>query len=203
MKIRLNVATRPVESHRRFVAGAALAAAGGLVALVLLSSSVFVTWRRNRGQQARIAGYETRLSGMQARRQDLAAYFNSQKTQSVMDRAAFLNSLIDQRSFPWTNIFTDLEKVLPGGVRVISIAPKMQKGQVDVTLVIGASSDKGKIAFLKALQASPAFSQVQVNAETRAQQAGSQDQVDVQLEAVYSGPGAAAPAAEDPKAVTQ
>lgn len=193
MKIRLNVATRPVENYRRFLAGAALAAAAGIVALLLLSSSVFVTWRRNRGQQARIAASEARLAQLQAEREELAAYFNSQKTKVVIDRAAFLNSLIDQRSFPWTNIFTDLEKVLPDGVRVISIAPKMQSGHLDVNLVVGASSDKNKIAFLQALQNSPAFSQVQVNAETQTKQAGSPDQVDVQLEAVYSGAGPEAP----------
>jgi Tfp pilus assembly protein PilN len=189
MKIRLNVATRPLESHRRFIAGAALAGAVGIAALLLLSLSVFASWRQNRGQRAQISDYEARLGRMQVQRQDLAAYFGSEKTKTVMDRAAFLNSLIDQRSFPWTKIFTDLEKVLPAGVRVVSIAPKMQNGKVDVTLVVGANSDTSKIAFLRALESSPAFSQVRVNSETRAKQAAAQDQVDVQLETIYSGAG--------------
>lgn len=189
MKIRLNVATRPLESHRRFVAGAVLAGAAGILALVLLSSSVLVTWRHNSGQRAQIAAYQSQLAQMEVERNSLAAFFSSPKTKTVVDRAAFLNSLIDQRSFPWTNIFTDLEKVLPAGVRVRSIAPKMQKGRVNVKLVVGATSDKSKVAFLQALQASPAFSHVQVDSETRAKQTGSKDQVDVDLEAVYSGTG--------------
>lgn len=191
MKVRLNVATRPLESHRKFVAGATLAGVVGIVALVVLTSSVVSTYRKNSGQRAQIAGYETRLAQMQTERGQLAAYFGSKQTQSVMDRAKFLNSLIDQRSFPWTSIFTDLEKVLPAGVRVISIAPKMENGQVVVTLVIGAESNGSEIAFLKGLQSSPAFSQVQVSSEKQVQnQTGSHDQTDVQLQTVYSGTGA-------------
>jgi Tfp pilus assembly protein PilN len=210
MKVRLNVAIQPLESHRRFIAEATALGVVGLAALVLLSTSVYRTWRHNRGERATISHYQNQILAMSAERQELAAYFNSAKTKTVMDRAAFLNSLIDQRSFPWTKIFTDLEKVLPPGVRVVSIAPKMQNGQVDVKLVVGASSDKGKIDFLDALQASPAFSQVRVNSETRATENEGTDQVDVDLDAVYSGAtapeGAATPehatsrerAAEDP-----
>ena len=101
--------------------------------------------------------------------------------------------------------FTDLEKVLPSGVRVVSIEPKMENGQVDVKLVVGAADDKSKIGFLEALQASPAFSQIRVNAETRATGDEGTDRVDVDLDAVYSGAtatdGAARP--EQAKAIEQ
>jgi Tfp pilus assembly protein PilN len=194
MKIRLNVATQPLETHRRFLAEAAVAGAVGLLLLLALSTSVFEAWRQNRGQREQIARYEAQLVRIDAERQQLAAYFNSPRTRTVMDRAAFLNSLIDQRSFPWTKIFTDLEKVLPPGVRVVSIAPKMEKGQVEVKLVIGAASDASKVDFLKALQQSPAFSQVEVTSETRATgtsaSAGTPDVVEVELNALYSGAAA-------------
>lgn len=192
MKIRLNVATQPLESHRRFLAGATVLAVVGLLLLVVLSTSVYRTWRRNSGERATIERYQSQLVAMHGERQQLAAFFDSEKTKTVMDRAAFLNSLIDQRSFPWTKIFTDLEKVLPAGVRVVSIEPKMQNGQVYVKLVVGAADDKSKIRFLDALQSSSAFSQIRVNAETRATGNENADRVDVDLDAVYSG--AAAPA---------
>lgn len=190
MKIRLNVATRPLETHRRFLAEAAVAGGAGLILLLALSTSVFEAWRQDRGQREQIARYQSELVRIGAERQQLAAYFNSPHTRTVMDRAAFLNSLIDQRSFPWTKIFTDLEKVLPPGVRVVSIAPKMEKGQVEVKLVVGAASDKSKVDFLKALQASPAFSQVEVTSETRAMGTGTPDEVEVELNALYSGAAA-------------
>jgi Tfp pilus assembly protein PilN len=187
MKIRLNVATSPLQSHRRFVAEAVLAAAAGFLLLAGLSTSVISAWRKNRGQREEINRYQEQLVQLEVRQAALAAYFNSPQTRQVMDRAAFLNSLIDQRSFPWTKIFTDLEQVLPPGVRVVSIAPKMQNGAVEVGLVVGATSDKSKIDFLDALQSSPSFSRIVVKSETRATGVGSPDEVDVELSAVYSG----------------
>ncbi|MDE3136458.1 MAG: hypothetical protein KGL59_07780, partial [Acidobacteriota bacterium] len=43
------------------------------------------------------------------------------------------------------------------------------------------------IEFLDALQSSPAFSHIRVNSESRAAENGGPDQVDVDLDAVYSG----------------
>lgn len=187
MKIRLNVATQPLESHRRFVAGAAGLGLVGLVALVVLSISVARAWRENRGQRAEVSGYRSQLAQLDGQRQQLAVFFDSPQTKTVVDRATFLNSLIDQRSFPWTKIFTDLEKVLPTGVRVMSIAPEMRNGEVDVKLAVGATNSASANAFLKALQASPAFSQMRVRDETRTQGTDQQDQLQIQLDAVYSG----------------
>jgi Tfp pilus assembly protein PilN len=192
MKIRLNVATQPLESHRRFIAGSVVLGLVGLVALVVLSTSVVRALRENRGQRAEISGYRDQLAQMETQRRQLSSFFDSPQTKTVVDRATFLNSLIDQRTFPWTKIFTDLEKVLPAGVRVVSIAPQMRKGEVDVKLAVGAMSTASANAFLKALQSSPAFSQLRVRDETRTQGNDQQDQLLIQLEAVYSG------ASEDP-----
>ena len=48
-------------------------------------------------------------------------------------RAAYLNSLIQQSAFPWIQIFMDLERILPEGVRVVSIEPKMSGDTVQLT----------------------------------------------------------------------
>jgi Tfp pilus assembly protein PilN len=186
MKVRLNLATAPLESHRQFLAGAVLAGTVALAGLVWLSYNVASTWRANRAERSEIARFNAQLDRMSEQRQHLAAFFGTPKTREVMDRAAFINSLIDRRSFPWTKIFMDLEKVLPAGVRVISLAPKMDKGEVKLDLVIGAASDATKLQFLNALEAAPDFSQLQVRAERRTSQPGQADQIELELVAVYS-----------------
>jgi Tfp pilus assembly protein PilN len=186
MKVRLNLATAPLESHRRFIAGAVLAGTIALAGLAWLAYDVAVTWRANRAERTEIARYNRQLDRMSGQRQQLAAFFGAPKTREVMDRAAFINSLIDQRSFPWTKIFMDLEQVLPPGVRVVSLAPKMEKGQVKLDLVIGAASDATKLKFLNALEGAPDFSQLQVRSERRTSQPGQADQIELELVAVYS-----------------
>ncbi len=80
----------------------------------------------------------------------------------------------------------DLERSLPEGVRVVSIAPKMTEGRVEVKLVVGALSDESKLKFLRALEASKEFSRIQVLAETRPTRAGEADRVYLELTAWYA-----------------
>ncbi len=111
------------------------------------------------------------------------------KTVEVMNRAQFLNNLIEQRTFPWTRMFADLERILPPGVRVVSIAPQMdKKGRVKVVLVVGAANDEQKMKFLTSMVSSRAFSNVQVTQESRPENVatGSSDAVMLALEAHYA-----------------
>ncbi len=186
MKVRLNLATSPLLSHRRFFVGAGLAGTLAVAGLLALSYDVASTWRANRAERAEIARYNRELTRLGQQRTQLASFFDSPRAHEVMDRAAFINSLIDRRSFPWTKIFMDLEQALPPGVRVISIAPTMEKGRVQVDLVIGAETDASKLQFLDALQHSPDFSQIQVRSERRTAQPGQASEVQMELTALYS-----------------
>ena len=61
----------------------------------------------------------------------------------------------------------DLERSLPDGVRVISIEPKLAENHLELHLTIGARTDEGKLQFLKALESSGSFSDIEVLGETR------------------------------------
>jgi Tfp pilus assembly protein PilN len=186
MKVRLNLSTQPLESSRRFVAGATLIGTVALVALVGLSLNVYHTWRGQRSERQEVARLERELDQLRSQRRELENYFNAAQTHKVTDRSAFINSLIDQRSFPWTKVFTDLEHTLPEGVRVVSISQRMDKGRVEITLVVGAASDEGKLKFLKALEESPSFSGVEVKSESRPNRPGESDRVQMELVTWYA-----------------
>jgi hypothetical protein len=104
----------------------------------------------------------------------------------VLDRAAFLNSLIGERSFPWTKIFMDLEQTLPAGVRIVKISPRLVSGRAEVELEVGAASDEGKIQFLEAIEKSKVFSGLQVKQERHIDQSGSSDRVMFTLSVWYT-----------------
>jgi len=86
-------------------------------------------------------------------------------------------------------MFAELERILPPGVRVISISPSRDKdGNMSVALKMGAQSDAAKLKFLESLQSSPDFSNVLVKSESRPNQshaAAGDDQVQIDLEARY------------------
>src|SRR6202142_3325212 len=165
MKLRLNLATKPLENKRPFLALTGTLGALGILLLLLLSHGAFKSWRANRDLRLEIAHREAEIQSYKQKQAALQDYFRSAQAQQVLDRAAFLNSLIGERSFPWTKIFMDLGETLPPGVRVISISPRLDNGRALVKLTVSAMSDDSKVKFLKALENSKDFADIQVQGE--------------------------------------
>jgi len=186
MKLRLNLATVPQENNRPFLAGAGLILLIGLVLFVFLFHAAYASWSASRTLRVEIGHWQDQIRADRAQRQQLSNYFHSPAAQSILDRSAFLNSLIDERSFPWTKIFMDLEQTLPAGVRVVSIAPKLVNGRAEVTLTVGAATDESKIEFLQAIEKSSVFSGMTVTDEKRYAEPTASDKIVLDLTVWYS-----------------
>lgn len=186
MKVRLNLSTSPLESNRRFVVAATAIGTIAIVALLVLSYRTFSLWRSDKVLRARQDVLELQIARLQKQRQDLSEFFENPQTVQRRQRAAYLNSLIQQRAFPWIKIFMDLERILPEGVRVVSIEPKLAGDTVQLNVLVGAISDESKLKFLKALENSPEFSHIELLSETRPVRAEQTDRVMLALQAQYS-----------------
>lgn len=186
MKVRLNLATTPLESNRSFAVGAAIVGGLGVLAMLALSWHAFVVWRANTEMREEQAKLESDMSRLRTERASVESFFSQDSTVQQQDRAAFLNTLIAQRAFPWTKIFMDLERNLPAGVRVVSIEPKLVADHLELRFVIGAADDDSKLKFLKALEGAPEFSQIEVFSETRSARPNDADHIMLSLQATYS-----------------
>jgi|HubBroStandDraft_1064217.scaffolds.fasta_scaffold14086_3 Tfp pilus assembly protein PilN len=190
MKLRLNLSTAPQENRRPFLAAASVIGTLGIIALAILATASFRQWRANREIRADISRLEDQIRASTDQQADLDQYFHTDQAQKILERSNFLNSLIGERSFPWTKVFADLEETLPAGVRVVNIYPKLVNGQAEVILTIGAANDEQKIRFLEAIEKSKKFSDIHVTSERRTDQpqAGSamQDRIVLDLKAVYA-----------------
>lgn len=186
MKLRLNLATAPQANHRPFLAATTLVGTLGLLALVLLSHAAYSSWQSSREVRSETARWEAQIRTDRQKQSELQSYFRSAGAREVLDRSAFLNSLIDERSFPWTRIFMDLEQTLPPGVRVVSISPKLVNGRAEVTLQVGTATDEGKIRFLQAIESSKMFSGLVVKNERRSDQPTAADKIVLDLTVWYS-----------------
>ncbi|MBZ5700557.1 MAG: hypothetical protein LAN84_01775 [Acidobacteriia bacterium] len=186
MKVRLNLATKPLETHRRFLAGAGFLGAVAGIAFLLLGGHVYQERRAEQALRAKTAEIERQIEVLRRERQELEEFFNRPENAQLHDRAVYLNTLLDARSFNWTQMFMDLEQLLPGGVRVVSIAPKLENNRVEVRLVVGAASDEAKLKFLRALEGSKLFSNVQLLSEHAPPGSEGGDQSVLELTATYT-----------------
>lgn len=188
MRVRLNLATKPLVAHRKFLAGATLLGLLGAVVCVLLGRHVYFAREANAEMRAKTAQISRQVAELEQQRESLERFFAIDENKKLHDRAEYLNDLIDARSFNWTMMFMDLEKLLPPGVRIISIDPQQDKGRVEVKFSIGATSNESSLKFVKALEASKCFSDVKmtdVHHPPAASGAGA-DQIVVVLTAEYS-----------------
>jgi type IV pilus assembly protein PilN len=186
MKVRLNLATAPLESNRRFTVGAWALGLLALLGLFLLSWRAYNVWSGDRLFRARQSATGDRIALLQRQRKSLTSFFDDAETVKRRQRAAYLNALIQERAFPWIKIFMDLERILPEGVRVISIEPKLSGDNLQLKVVVGALSDEGKLKFLKTLETSPEFSHIQLLNESGSNRPDQTDRVVLDLLAQYS-----------------
>jgi Tfp pilus assembly protein PilN len=189
MRVQLNLATKPLETHRRFLAGAGLSIFLASAAFLVLGWQVYSARKAAASVRAREQKIQKESAVYEVQRKSLERYFKQKQIAELDDRAAFINGIIVLRSFNWTQMFMDLERILPPGVRVIRVEPKQVSGHVEVSLTVGATSDEVKLQFLHALEKSGQFSEVQEKIETTSIGANNPagDQKVVQLTAYYSG----------------
>lgn len=191
MKTRFNLATTPLENNRRFITGSSILAIIGLGVMMLLAVHAIQARRANREMRVTVDNLRDQVRTAQREQESLRNAFKSAQAEEALRRSEFLNGLIEARTFPWTKMFADLEQILPPGVRVISISPKMDKaGLVTVVFSVGAVNDEQEIKFLNAIDTSPAFSDVHITQESHPQRESNDgmntDKVLVNLAAHYS-----------------
>ncbi len=192
MKVRLNLATKALETHRRFLVGSSLVAFFAVAAFLGLGWYVYSARGAQAELRARTEKTNLEMAKLELQRKDLERYFGQKDIAELHDRAAFINTILDARAFNWTLMFMDLERILPGGVRVISIEPKQVSGRVELKLTVGTVNDEAELKFEHALEESKAFTDVRIQhvgtPNSSGNQGGNQnaDQKIVQLTTVYS-----------------
>ena len=189
MKVRLNLATTPLQTHCKFLAGATLIGVFAGILFLGLGWHVYSVRKSNEALRARAATMRQEMESLMRQRDDLENFFKEEQNARLNERSTFLNSLIDEQSLNWTQMFMDMEKIMPTGVRLISIEPAHEKGQVKVKLQIGAINDEAKLKFMRALENSPSFKEVREDHENAVEpqpNSNDLDRLQVQLNVVYA-----------------
>ncbi|MGB7848332.1 MAG: hypothetical protein WBL63_22155 [Candidatus Acidiferrum sp.] len=189
MYIRLNLATKPLVSHRRFLMGAALL---GLVGIALFASLGlhFLTLRKaDEDFRARAGKIQQEMARLQDQRDDLVRFYERPENRNLQERAKFIGSVIEARSFNWTKMFMDLEHTLPPGVHVLRIDPTLEHGTVAVKFVIAGYNQDSKVGILKAFEESKSFTHIEVTSDAPARQGvgANTDVFSLEFSAIYTG----------------
>jgi|SRR6516165_8773978 Tfp pilus assembly protein PilN len=187
MYVRLNLATKPLVSRRRFLLGTAIIGFVGLLFLAIFGLRFYGLRKADAELRARTQKLQEERASLATRRQELDRFFAQQENATLQERAKFMKSVMEARSFNWTKMFMDLEQTLPSGVHVVRIDPKLDKGSVAVKFTIGAASEEAKLKVLRAFENSKSFSHIELLSEhaTTQPQPGA-DPLTIEFTAIYA-----------------
>jgi len=166
MRISVNLATRPFVELRPLFARLRIA----MVALALVAIGLGIGLHQLNAK-AKIATAQmdllkARTVALQHERASNEARMRQPQNQSVLERSEFLNTLFAEKSFSWTAVMMDLEKVVPGGIQVTSIEPVISKeGDISIRLRVTGDRDKA-IQLVRNLETSQRFVKPRIGGET-------------------------------------
>lgn len=157
MRISINLATRPFVELRPLFAKLRLAI--GLLALLAvgLGFGLHALSARARLETAEIDGLRAQTLALQQERARNEVKMHQPQNMGVLERSRFLNALFAVKSFSWTAVMMDLERVLPVGVQVTNIEPVISKeGEVTIRLRVTGDRDRA-IQLVRNLERSQRF----------------------------------------------
>jgi len=147
MRISVNLATRPFVELRPLFARLRLAM--GLLAVLAIG-----LWFAMHSLNAKASVAQAKMNALKAQTQQFQherqvneARMHQPQNMAVLERSQFLNALFAKKSFSWTAVMMDLEKVLPTGVQVTSIEPQISK-EGNVTIRLRVSGDRERAVLL-------------------------------------------------------
>jgi len=137
--------------------------------------------------RARTQQVQSEMARLEAQRAQLDRYFAQPESVGLQDQVKFTAAVMEGSSFNWTRLFMDLEQILPPGVRVLRIEPRLDRGGAEIKFVIGAANEDAKLNMLKAFEDSKSFSELKLTDEHAgtASQPGA-DPLTVEFTALYS-----------------
>lgn len=155
MSRRLNLASQPLRNET--LPGLLVGAACVLV----LAGTARHAWVVRALLPAQTSARDKEVAALEAEVDQLRAEgpaLLAQRTEpAALKEWSQLKEMVDRRALGWTELFAQLEEVLPRNVRLVSIAPHVEKGEVKLELSAVARSPEDGFEFLRRLEARGGF----------------------------------------------
>jgi type IV pilus assembly protein PilN len=183
MRISVNLANRPFIELRPLFAKLRLAMVVLALLAVGLGFALHSLNARARVAQAQMDALKAKTRRFQQERTANEARMRQPQNMAVLERSRFLNAAFAEKSFSWTAVMMDLEKVLPVGVQVTSIDPAISKeGDVNIRLRVSGDREKA-VQLVRNLETSQRFLSPRLASEQAQTQEGNRNANAVQLTA--------------------
>ncbi len=166
MRININLATERYEAGRQYLQRMqALVALLAIVAALLVG---YILYQRShtRDIDARIAQARQELAELNNEKAQAQAILNKPANRGIADQSEFLNELFARKSLSWTRIFSEMERIMPYNIHVVSMKPDYTpNNELVVHVVVATDSRDRAVELVKRMEQSSRFRSPQIVAE--------------------------------------
>jgi type IV pilus assembly protein PilN len=186
MHIDINLASHPYEDARQFWTRWGTALAAAIVLTFALLAITISGWLTARQDHVRIAELKQSIAQRDRTRQQAEDFLNRPENRTTRDESQFLNELIERKSFSWTRVLEDLEKVMPARVHLVSIHPELDEdNKLSIKMLVAGDSRDKALELARRMEESKHFSQTYVQNETFRNTNHNVDPVEFAITATY------------------
>ncbi|HLK34448.1 MAG TPA: PilN domain-containing protein [Terriglobales bacterium] len=171
MHIEINLASQPFEDAQRFLRQWTLTL--GIVSLLTLALVIGAVLRLRvwTAEEHRIDILQGQIAQGDREIAQAEAFLNRPENRDTRDKSLILNDLIVRKAFSWTEVFSDLERIMPPRLHVVSIRPELTPdNQLALRMVVAGESRERALDLVRRMEQSPHFHQPQIVAEATEQQ---------------------------------
>jgi Tfp pilus assembly protein PilN len=157
--IHLNLAARPYRDYRALYAVVVVASL--VIAFMMLNNvdTYYRYVRDTRKTREDTAAIEARIAQEHQRAQMAVNQTKTIDLVSLSKETKFVNTQLAERAFSWSELLDRLEAVLPGTIRITSIAPQFaENGLVHLSLQCEGKSADSLLTTINRMQRDPHFS---------------------------------------------
>jgi len=166
MRISINLASNPYEAAREYTRRLGMLVAALLVLTVGLLGYIVHQRAQTRDIDQQIAAAKQEITSLDAEKAQAQAILNRPQNRDVADQSQFLNDLFARKALSWTRVFTEMEKLMPPNIHVVSMKPEFNRENQLVLHVVVATPARDKaVELVKRMEKSPHFRSPQVEAE--------------------------------------
>jgi type IV pilus assembly protein PilN len=166
MRLNINLASQPYEAARfyRRRMGMLVIALAGLTALLV----GYIVYQRSQSRDInrQLAQVRREINGLDFEDAQARALLNKPVNRDIADQSQFLNELFARKALSWTRVFTEMERIVPPNLHVVSMKPEYTKtNDLMLRVVVATDSRDRAVELVRRMEKSNHFRQAQVVAE--------------------------------------
>ena len=166
MRININLASNPYEAAREYARRMAMVLGALVLVTGILLGYILHQRRATRDVDHQMAAAKQEIWSLDAEKAKAQAILNQPQNRDVADQSAFLNNLFARKALSWTRVFTEMEKLMPPNIHVVSMKPEFNRDNQLVLHVVVVTSARDKaVELVRRMEKSPHFRSPQVEAE--------------------------------------